>query len=60
MTCYRLVSAFRDKLERCHSIKDDKCNLVKDFYYRKYGKAIVASFRSQYLAKFGKESLSEK
>ena len=31
----RLVSAFRDKLERCHSVRRGRCDLHKDYYYNK-------------------------
>ena len=59
-TFIRLVSAFRDKLERCRSTIGNKCNLTKDYYYKKFGRGIVINYRTRYLAKFGKESLSEK
>ena len=31
----RLVSAFRDKLERCHSVRRGRCDLKRDFYYNR-------------------------
>ena len=56
---HRLVSAFRDKLERCHSVgRDGRCNLAQDWYYNKDGKAMVARHRAALLAKFGKNVLS--
>ena len=57
---YRLVSAYRDKLERCHSVREGKCDLRKDYYYKKYGKQIVSIFRTKYLDKFGQESLDDR
>lgn len=46
----RLVSAFRDKLEHFHTK-----NLEEDFYYKVYGKKIVAKYRLAALEKFGKK-----
>ena len=31
----RLVSAFRDKLERCHSVRKGRCYLKTDYYYNR-------------------------
>ena len=56
----RLVSAFRDKLERCHSFQGNVCDLTKDWYFNKYGKSIVKRFRKNYLTKFGPASLSDR
>ena len=49
----RLVSAFRDKLERKHTP-----DYLKDFYYKSYGKKIVAKYRHQALKVFGDEFFS--
>lgn len=59
---HRLVSAFRDKLERCHSVKrrTGTCNLEADLFYNKHGKNIVDQQRQDYLNKFGQESLSQR
>ena len=46
---FRLVSAFRDKLERFNS-----------YYYTNYGRKIVTRFRRRAEAKFGSEFFSEK
>ena len=51
----RLVSAFRDKLERYHNE-----DLEKDHYYQKYGKQIVVEFRDKALNIFGQEFFDEK
>ena len=32
---FRLVSAFRDKLERCHSVRKGQCYLKTDYYYNR-------------------------
>jgi len=56
----RLVSAFRDKLERCHSVrKDGQCDLKKDYYYNRYGKLIVKKHRTSYLHRFNQTSLDK-
>jgi len=55
----RLVSAYRDKLERCHSVSEGECDLGKDYFYNNYGKHIVSRFRRKYLDKFGEESLND-
>jgi hypothetical protein len=44
----RLVSAYRDKIERTHAK-----NYLLDFYYKAYGRKIVAQFRKRSLQKFG-------
>ena len=46
----RLVSAFRDKLERKHTP-----NYLNDFYYKSYGKKIVQKWRQKALQMFGDE-----
>jgi len=51
----RLVSAYRDKLERTHKVA-----YLKDFYYKTYGKKIVAKFRTKAIQKFGDEFFSAK
>lgn len=45
---HRLVSAFRDKIERQHGK-----SLERDWYYNTYGKKIVSMYRRQALKKFG-------
>ena len=44
----RMVSAYRDKLERTHAK-----NYLTDFYYKAYGKKMVQKFRGQALKRFG-------
>ena len=44
----RIVSAFRDKLERSHAE-----NYTTDFYYKKYGVEIVKKYRERALDTFG-------
>ena len=46
----RLVSAYRDKLERSHA-EDYKT----DFYYKKYGVKIVEKYRERALNIFGNQ-----
>ena len=46
----RLVSAYRDKLERSHAD-----NYEKDFYYKKYGQKIVKKYRQKATSIFGKD-----
>ena len=46
----RLVSAYRDKLERKHAK-----NYLTDFYYTSYGRKIVQKYRKRALLKFGDE-----
>lgn len=55
----RLVSAFRDKLERCHSVRRGRCDLKRDFYYNRYGKLIVKNHRTSYLHRFNQTSLDK-
>ena len=50
----RLVSAYRDKLERKHTD-----SYLKDFYYKSYGKKIVQKYRPAALKKFGDEFFSQ-
>ena len=45
----RLVSAYRDKLERSHAD-----NYQTDFYYKKYGQKIVKKYRQKAISIFGK------
>ena len=47
----RLVSAFRDKLER---IKTNQ-NMETHYYYKLYGKDIVKTYRARAIENFGKE-----
>lgn len=57
----RLVSAFRDKLERCpEGARGPKCSLTKQWYYQKYGKKIVATHRKAAEMRFGPDFFSEK
>ena len=49
----RLVSAFRDKIERSH----EKV-IAKDWYYKVYGKPIVSRYRRAALARFGADFFS--
>jgi hypothetical protein len=51
----RLVSAYRDKLERTHITVNDVEDPKSDFYYKRYGKKIVAQFRKKAIEKFGLE-----
>ena len=58
----RLVSAFRDKIERCHEFKPNSsvCDTKKDWYYKKYGQEMIKRYRRKYKEKFGEEILLEK
>lgn len=47
----RLVSAFRDKIERANI----DTNLTNDWYYKVYGKKIVDVYRKKAIAKFGQD-----
>ena len=44
----RLVSAYRDKIERSHAK-----NYLTDWYYKQYGQKIVKKYRSQAINLFG-------
>lgn len=46
----RLVSAYRDKLERKHTK-----NYVSDWYYNAYGKKMVQKYRKAAIQRFGDE-----
>ena len=46
----RLVSAYRDKLERTHAD-----NYQTDFYYKQYGHKIVKKYRQKATSRFGKD-----
>ena len=48
----RLVSAFRDKIERWNDKNERQ-------YGNKFGRYIVELYRDEYIAKFGRESLNE-
>ena len=50
----RLVSAFRDKLEKLHG-KDPQ----HDFYFKTYGRQIVNKYRKTAMEKFGPEYFAE-
>jgi len=52
----RLLSAFRDKLERCSTNK--KCT-VANWYYDKYGKKIVSKYREKAIQKFSSSYFSK-
>lgn len=54
----RLVSAFRDKLERCHGPAN--CTLENDWYYKQYGRKIVSTYRQPAQARFSRDYFSEK
>ncbi len=54
----RLVSAFRDKLERLHM--KNPAFFRDDYYYNLYGKGIVSAFRKLAVAKFGREAIYSK
>jgi hypothetical protein len=47
---HRLVSAYRDKLERTAA-----ATARSDYYYKLYGEKIYSRYRAKALAKFGKE-----
>ncbi|XP_023335026.1 carbohydrate sulfotransferase 8 [Eurytemora carolleeae] len=49
----RLVSAFRDKLERCHGL--DPCILKTNWYYKTYGRGMVSSYRRAAIQRFSEE-----
>ncbi|XP_023323409.1 carbohydrate sulfotransferase 11 isoform X2 [Eurytemora carolleeae] len=53
----RLVSAFRDKLERCIN---PKCILTKEWYYKKYGKEIVRMYRQKSIQRHGETYYSKR
>lgn len=53
----RLVSAFRDKLERCHR---PDCKLDNDWYYQTYGKEMVARQREGAIVRFGQEYFNKR
>ena len=62
VSLHRLISAYRDKIERSHEMKPNssEVNIEKDWYYKKYGKEIIKRYRKKYLEKFGFETLTEK
>lgn len=51
---YRLVSAYRDKIERIHGD-----SLAKDWYYKQYGSKMVGKYRRLAVKKFGDDFFSE-
>jgi len=53
----RLVSAYRDKIERCHG--PDNTTLKGEWYYKTYGKKIVSKYRNGAIQRFGPEYFSE-
>jgi len=52
----RLLSAFRDKLERCYG--KEPCTLKTDWYYKKYGRGIVSKYRPAARSRFREEFFS--
>ena len=54
----RLISAFRDKLERCTTEFD--CTRKNDWFYKRLGSKIVKRFRKAATEKFGSDFFSEK
>eukprot|EP00094_Tigriopus_californicus_P014082 TCALIF_13638-PA protein Name:"Similar to Chst8 Carbohydrate sulfotransferase 8 (Mus musculus)" AED:0.15 eAED:0.15 QI:0/0.5/0/0.66/1/1/3/0/366 len=50
---YRLVSAFRDKLERLHGH-----GLEQDYFYALYGRKIVEEYRDSAISRFGSDAFS--
>eukprot|EP00092_Neocalanus_flemingeri_P032094 GFUD01034882.1.p1 GENE.GFUD01034882.1~~GFUD01034882.1.p1 ORF type:complete len:436 (-),score=99.92 GFUD01034882.1:116-1423(-) len=53
----RLVSAYRDKLERCHAYNN--CASDSDWYYKTYGKKIVKKYRKGAELRFGPDYFSK-
>jgi len=53
----RLVSAFRDKLERC---SNSSCNLKNHWFYQNHGVHMVRKFRKQAISRFGPDFFSAK
>jgi hypothetical protein len=51
----RLVSAYRDKLEHLNGAPVKE----KNFYYTRYGKVIVAKYRSEAIKRFGANFFNE-
>lgn len=51
---HRLVSAFRDKLERRHSQ-----HLRNDYFFKLYGQSMVARYRQRAIKKFGSDYFSQ-
>ena len=56
MLC-RLLSAFRDKLERC-TVEFD-CTVERDWYFRTLGKQIVTRYRTQAITRLGQDFFSK-
>ena len=54
----RLLSAFRDKFEKCTT--DFDCTKQKDWYFHRQGKELVRKYRKLAINKFGAEFFSEK
>lgn len=52
----RLVSAFRNKLERCHG--KDRTSFKGEWYYNSYGKKIVKKYRQLAIQRFGPDFFS--
>ena len=46
----RLVSAFRDKLER-----SNERNYLLDYYYKQYGEKMVKKYREKAISNFGND-----
>ena len=59
---HRLISAYRDKIERSHEIirnSTDMINPTKDWYFKTYGYEMVRRYRKKYIEKFGIKSLTQ-
>lgn len=55
---HRLLSAFRDKLERCTTEFD--CTKEKDWYYTRQGAGIAKKYRTKAVSHFGQDFFSAK
>ena len=55
---FRLLSAFRDKFEKCTT--DFDCTKQKDWYFHRQGMGFVRKYRKLAINKFGTEFFSEK
>ena len=57
---FRILSAYRDKIERCHDLKPNssEINPDSDWYFQKYGQEMIRRYRKMYIRKFGEDSLS--
>ena len=57
---FRILSAYRDKIERCHDFKPNSSEIIpdSDWYFQKYGQEMIRRYRKMYIRKFGEDSLS--